>query len=354
MGKQKDSSKFDFNNLFIFEVSKNHAGNVDLGIRLVKEFSKVAKDAGVRAAIKLQFLNPDTYIHPTHRDSDDPRMRRYFASRLSEEHFGQIVDEIHSQGLVSMSTPFDEESVGMLDRLGVEVIKIASASATDWPLLERIVQSKKPVVCSVGGLSFKDTDILHDFFKQHGINFAFLHCVSMYPTPMEHMQLGKITAMKKRYPEIPIGLSTHAPSENLSAIQVAHALGAELFEKHVAIPDENLEENLLFYKIKTYTITPEQAVQWLAAHKEAVVMCGSTDPDSFPADQKELETLRTMMRGVYVRSALKMGDPIKREDVYFSIPLSEGQVSSGEWRIGLVADRDYAPDEALFATVSVK
>ncbi len=353
MSKQDISNKFDFNNLFIFEVSKNHAGNVDLGKRLVKEFSKVAKDAGVRAAIKLQFNNLDTYIHPQYRKSDDPRMRRYFSSRLSEKQFKEIVDEIHKENLISMSTPFDEESVDMLDRLGVQVVKIASSSATDWPLLKHVVKLKKPVVCSVGGLLLEDIDALYNFFKSNDINFAFLHCVSMYPTPVEHMQLNKISVMKERYPDIAIGLSTHAPSENISATQVAHALGAQLFERHVAIPDEQLEENLLFYKIRTYTITPEQAVEWLRAYKEAVLMCGPSGANLNVADEKEIETLRTMMRGVYAKSPLKKGDKIKRSDVYFAIPLVEGQMASGEWQEGIVSDRAYKLDEAIGGGVRV-
>ena len=352
--KKTNSAEFDFNNLFIFEVSKNHAGSVDLGKRLVREFSKVAKDAGVRAAIKLQFQNLDTYIHPQYRSNDDPRMKRYFSSRLSEEQFKEIVSEIHKEDLISMSTPFDEESVDMLDRLGVRVVKIASSSAKDWPLLKRIVKSEKPVVCSVGGLPINDIDVLYNFFKENKVDFALLHCVSMYPTPEEHMQIHKISVMKKRYPDISIGFSTHAPSDNLSAIQLAHALGARLFERHVAIPDEQLEENLLFYKIRTYTMTPEQAVKWLASYKEAVAMCGSLNADSVLPEEKEIQTLKTMMRGVYARSNLKKGELIKREDVYFAIPLSEGQMSSGEWQEGFVANQTYVPDQAILNNTGTK
>ena len=253
-----------------------------------------------------------------------------------------------------MSTPFDEESVDMLDRLGVRVVKIASSSAKDWPLLKRIVKSEKPVVCSVGGLPINDIDVLYNFFKENKVDFALLHCVSMYPTPEEHMQLHKISVMKRRYPDISIGFSTHAPSDNLSAIQLAHALGARLFERHVAIPDEQLEENLLFYKIRTYTMTPEQAVKWLASYKEAVAMCGSLNADSVLPEEKEIQTLKTMMRGVYARSNLKKGELIKRKDVYFAIPLSEGQMSSGEWQEGFVANQTYVPDQAILNNTGTK
>jgi len=240
--KKQKKNKFDFDGLIIFEMSKNHGGSVKHGIRTVKEFSKVAKDANVRAAIKLQFQDLDTFIHPKYVENGDSRVKRYFASRLTEEQFKKIVDEIHAQGLISMSTPFDEDSVDMLDRLGVQAIKVASSASADWPLLQRIVESKKPVICSIGGLSIDDIDDLYNFFNRNGTQFAFLYCVGMYPTPLEHMNLYNIAFMKERYPNTTIGFSTHEPSDNTGPVQIAYTLGARLFEKHVIVPDEKLED----------------------------------------------------------------------------------------------------------------
>src|SRR3989344_816278 len=157
-GMKRGTKKFDFSDLFIFELSKNHGGNVAHGKRTVRAFAKVAREAGVRAAMKLQFQDLDTYLHPSLLGRDDPRVKRYLASRLSEAQFQQLVDEIHAEGLISMSTPFDEPSVEMLVRLGVEVVKIASSSAADWPLLARVAHTGKPAVCSTRGLTLRQID----------------------------------------------------------------------------------------------------------------------------------------------------------------------------------------------------
>lgn len=345
--KKLKSAGISFEGLIIFEMSKNHGGDVAHGVKTVREFSKIAKDSGINAAIKLQFQDLDTYIHPHFRGSDDLRMKRYFASRLSEKQFKQIVDEIHAQGLVSMSTPFDEKSVDMLDRLGVQVIKIASSSATDWPLLQRVVESRKPIICSIGGLRIEEVDALHKYFNQHGVPFSFLHCVSVYPTPPERMVLRRIAFLKERYPNVPIGYSTHEYTDKKSSIQMAYALGARVFEKHVIIPDDRLKENLLYDKIRTYTSTPEQIVEWISAYKDAVCMFGPTDSLLYVPDKDEIETLWTMMRGVFAKRPLKKGTKIIRKDVYFAIPLAKGQLTAGAWRDGYIADTDYTADEAI-------
>ncbi len=352
--KQPPPNRFDFNDLFIFELSKNHGGDVAHGIRTVKAFGKIARAQKVRAAMKLQFQNLDTYIHPQERAKDDPRIKRYFASRLTEAEYKKIIDAIHDEGLISMSTPFDEESVDMLERLNVHVIKIASSSAADWPLLERIARSKKPVILSTGGLTMDQMDAVYAFFKKNGIHFAMMHCVSMYPTPSEHMHLHAISLMKQRYPDVSIGFSTHEHSDAIAPIQIAYSLGARLFEKHVILPNRRLESNLLYYKISTYTATAEQINAWINAWKDAVALLGAERTATYTPDQKEIETLRTMTRGVYAKRDIKKGEKVKREDVYFAIPSLRDHLASGKWTNGIRADKNYKKDQPLSQKAKTK
>ena len=88
----KRTPKFDFENLFIFEKANNHQGSVDHGKRIIREFAKVAKNADVRAAIKLQFRELDTFIHPAHKGSkENKHIPRFESTRLSEEQFAELV-----------------------------------------------------------------------------------------------------------------------------------------------------------------------------------------------------------------------------------------------------------------------
>jgi sialic acid synthase SpsE len=341
------SQKFDFDGLVIFEMSKNHGGDKEHAIRIVRDFANVAKKGGIRGSIKLQFRNLNSYIHPRHREGGDERMQRYFTSHLSEEDFANVVDEIKKQGLISMSTPFDEDSVDVIDRLGVEIIKVASSSAKDWPLLERIVKSKKPIVCSTGGLNLKDIDNLVEFFKGHGANFAILHCVGIYPTPREEGELNRIDVMKKRYNDVPIGFSSHENPEDYDLVKVAYAKGARLFEKHVATMNERFSNDPSFKKVLNYTATSDQMRKWIDSYKDAVAICGVEGVDSYEPSEKERRSIGTMVRGMYFKNPVKKGQIIKKSDIYFAIPLMDGGRHSGEFKEGLVVDKNYGADEAV-------
>ena len=94
-----------------------------------------------------------------------------------------------------------------------------------------------------------------------------MHCVSIYPSPVDILQLNQIDFFKSRYPDFPIGWSTHEPPDSVGPVQIAVAKGAELFERHVGIETDTI-------KLNAYSSTPDQVDNWLAALNDAKVMCG--------------------------------------------------------------------------------
>lgn len=333
-------TKFDFNDLFIFDLANNHQGSVEHGLRIASELAQVAKAADIRSAIKLQFRQLDSLIHPAHRNqSDNKHIPRFLSTQLTKDQFCLLITEIKKQGLLTMATPFDEASVDLAEKLGVEIIKIGSCSANDWPLLERIAETVKPVICSTGGLSIPDVDKIASFFAHRRVHFALMHCVGLYPTPKEKLYLNRIEVFRKRYPGIVIGFSTHEEPNNIDAIQIAYAKGARIFEKHAAIPTEE-------FKINAYSATPNEIATWIGRWKEARAMCGPKDSLSLQQDE-EILSLRSLMRGVYAHRPLKIGTPLKREYIYFAMPALPEQLVSGEWKDYLVTERDYQAHEAI-------
>ena len=213
--------KFDFKNLFIFEMANNHQGSVEHGLRIIRAMADIAGRHGVRGAIKLQFRELETFIHPAHHESkDNKHIPRFLSTRLSEEEFRTLVEETKRKNLVTIATPFDEASVDKIERLGIEVVKIGSCSAEDWPLLERVAETGKPVICSTGGLTLKRIDKIVSFFQHRGVHFALMHCVAVYPAPNSILHLNQIVVMRIRYPGITIGFSTHEDPKNTFLIQL--------------------------------------------------------------------------------------------------------------------------------------
>ena len=335
----QEATPFDFDSLFVFEIANNHQGLVAHGRRIIREISAVSREAGVRGAIKLQLRDLDAFIHPAYRESkENKHIQRFLSTRLSETQFAELLAEVRQHGMTPICTPFDEPSVDLAMRLGVDVIKIGSCSALDWPLLERVADAGRPVICSTGGLKIEEIDRIVSFFQHRGIQFALMHCVAIYPTSNGGLHLGQIEALRNRYPRVPIGFSTHEEPGNLTAIGLAYAKGARLFEKHVGIATDGIQLN-------AYSATPAQVAAWLAAYRRAVEACGGEGERAISAE--EVRDLRALMRGVYAKRALKTGAATRREDVFFAMPLLEGQLASGSWREGLVVDRDYAAGEAL-------
>lgn len=166
-----------------------------------------------------------------------------------------------------------------------------------------------------------------------GVRFALMHCVGIYPTPVEKLALNQIAILKRRYRDIPVGFSTHEDPDNYNAVRVAYALGARIFERHVdmAAPGKQMNK---------YSSTAEQVARWVEAYQETVASCGPEKRP--PADLSEIASLNSLKRGVYAKRAIAQGQPIARADVFFAMPLQEGQIDSGHFTEGVPADRDYA------------
>ncbi len=337
---------FDFKDLFVFDIANNHQGRVEHGREIIREAARVATSKGVRAAVKFQFRHLDTMIHPAHRErTSNKHVGRFLSTRLSKEEFALLTEEVRKHGLVTASTPFDEESVDMIVDLDIEVVKIGSCSAGDWPLIEKIADCNKPVIFSTGGLTMKQIDELVSFFDHRRVSHAIMHCVSIYPTPDDKLQLNQIGVLSRRYPNRVIGFSTHESPGDLSPIQVAVAKGARLFERHVGVEAEGITLN-------AYSSTPGQLEAWIDTYQKARRLCG--DEERLPSSVEEVESLRQLKRGVYAKRALRRGVGVHRDAVYFAMPCEAGQLTSGDWKDGIVAIQDLARDQALMtATLQI-
>jgi len=330
---------FDFNGLFIYDMANNHQGDVNHAMSIVQALGAVTRETGVRGALKFQFRQLDTMIHPDYKTRQDVKhIPRFLSTALSNDQYHLLTEAVKDNGMMTICTPFDEESVEVILDLGIEIIKVASCSASDRPLLEKIAEVNRPVIASTAGLSIQKIDRLVSFFESRGVHFALMHCVAIYPTPTPKLQLNQIALLRERYPHVPIGFSTHESPENYLAVQIAFAKGAQLFERHVGIGTEH-------YKLNAYSSTPAQIKRWINAYQEAGDACGGEHRS--PAALEEIESLRSLMRGVYAKEAIQPGNKLTSNKVFFAMPLHDDQLTSGDWVDCFVADQAYAPNEPI-------
>jgi sialic acid synthase SpsE/mannose-6-phosphate isomerase-like protein (cupin superfamily) len=332
-------STFDFRDLFVLDLANNHQGDVDHGKKIIESMSDVCNKHGVRAAIKFQFRQLDSFIHPDHQQGSDLKyIQRFQGTRMERAGFEALLQEVWSRGHLAACTPFDEESVAVIDEMGFDIIKVASCSAKDWPLLEVVAASGKPVICSTGGLSSNDIDNVVSFFEHRAVDFALMHCVSIYPTPDEKLALRQIRNLDERYPDTVVGWSTHEGPNDTVPVGMAMALGARMFERHVGVATDEITLN-------AYSSSPEQLNHWMAAHARAKTLLGPQERP--PVASAEREAIDSLRRGVYAREAIRAGSPITREQVFFAMPYIDGQLETGLWKDGMVASSDFAPNAPL-------
>jgi len=331
------------NDLFVFEMANNHMGDIAHGIEVIRRFGEVARDfPEFKFAFKLQYRDLDTFIHPKMRGRDDIHyIKRFSDTRLTKESFDTLISEIRSNGFLAMSTPFDENSVDLIQNQELDIIKIASCSFNDWPLLERVSEAAQPIIASTAGASLEDIDRVVSFFQHRNKEFAILHCVGEYPTADEKMHVGQIEYLRNRYPGLRVGFSTHENPSNTDIIKMAIAKGAQIFEKHVGVSTEK-------YALNAYSINPDQAHAWLEAARYAKIVCGVGDK-RLPANEAEIASLRSLRRGVFVNRDVNVGEIITRDDVYFAFPPEDGQFTANDWSkySSYVAKQPISKDSAI-------
>lgn len=334
-----------FQDLFIFEMANNHQGSVQHGLDIIHMLGEVSRKYQINAAVKLQYRDLDSMIHPDYINRADVKhIPRFLSTRLTKDEFYTLVMAIREEGMHTMCTPFDEVSVDTCMDHGIEILKVASCSATDWPLLEEVAKTKRPVILSTGGKSFFDIDKIYNFMVHRNVDFALLHCVGLYPVGYEYVQLNCVDKIRKRYPGIAVGYSGHENPKDYTIAQMAIAKGADILERHIGLATETI-------KLNNYSTDVREVSGWIEAVLNAREICGSADKKLI--SNEELQSMNELARGCYAAKVINAGEMIERTDVFFAMPCTDGQMTSGQFREGIVASRDYAANEGIFETRKV-
>ena len=320
-----------FDNLFIFELANNHQGDVQHGLDIIDKMGEIKNKYNLKAAVKFQFRDFSTFIHPRAiENTNNDKIKRFLDTKLSLGDFELMIKRVRKYNMMTMCTPFDENSVDDISRMDIDIIKVGSPSLHDLPLLEKIRDTtSKPIILSSGGCDFDHIDKLVQFFKHKYI--GLMHCVSIYPTPNSKLNIQTITTLREKYPNVPVGFSTHESPDNYDAIKLAYAVGARMYEKHVGMDVLN-----------AYSASPEQVDAWVQSWQSAVEMIGTDKV----YDEAETKDLNKLFRGVFFRRDVKKGDLVSESDVYFAFPKTDGCIHSGEFS-DFVAGEDFSKDDAV-------
>lgn len=228
--------------VFIAEIGLNHLGSADLAAKMLIEAAKAGADA-----VKFQTFVPE-YMYSVYSSSllksmnegeaDSSKIDFFKKYVLQQDEYIKLKILAEEHGLVFFSSPFDVDSVNFLEEIGVQLYKIASSELTNHMLLQRIAETKKPVIMSTGMSTEEEISMSIDFLQAEGVpDIVLMHCVSLYPLPTASSNLGRIVSLNKRF-NLKVGFSDH--TVGFRAAGIATALGARIIEKHFTL-DEDYE-----------------------------------------------------------------------------------------------------------------
>ncbi len=216
----------------VAEIGLNHGGSLDRAVALVD-----AAAASGASAIKLQTIDAACLVAadapaPVHVSAAS--MVDFFrAFELDEAAHAVLIARARAHGLAVLATPFSEDAVARLCRLGVDALKIASGDLTYARLIRACGASRRPVILSTGMSGMDEVARARRWaIDAGGSALGILHCVSSYPITAGEENLRAVATLGRAFPG-PVGLSDHAA--DAFAWPLAVALGASIYERHLML-----------------------------------------------------------------------------------------------------------------------
>jgi len=324
----------------VAEAGDNHNGKPALALRLVA----AAKEAGADA-VKFQTFVAEELVTKSaakapYQNENEPESKTQFEMlkelELNEKDFEDIKTACKQQGIMFLSSPFDEPSVEVLERLGVPAFKIPSGEITNFPLLELIASKGKPVILSAGMSTLEEVREAVEVLRKAEVKeLVLLHCTSNYPASFESLNLRAMATLEKEF-DVPVGYSDH--SLGIEASVAAAAMGACMIEKHLTL-DKNLPG-----PDHRASLEPGEFAEMVSAIRNVERALGDGNKVPHPSEEAVREEAR---KSIVARVGITKGTKIKTEMLGFKRPgtgISPKEVRSV---VGKYAKKDIAADEIV-------
>jgi N-acetylneuraminate synthase/sialic acid synthase len=300
----------------IAEIGHNHQGSVERAQQLFV----AAKDCGVDA-VKLQKRdNRSLYtraLYDSPYDNENSFGATYGEHRealeLDRGAYAELQACARELGLVFFATAFDAPSADLLAGLDAPAFKIASGDLRNTPLLRHVASIGKPMIVSTGGASIEDVDRAVETVLPVNEQLCLLQCTAAYPAAVEELNLGVITTLRERYPELVVGLSDH--QDGIAMSLVAFMLGARVLEKHFTL------SHTLKGTDHAFSLMPEGMRKLVRDLERVPTALGDGVKRPLPTEEKPLQK---MGKQIVAARALQVGHVLALGDLAVKSPADGG------------------------------
>ena len=297
--------------LIIAEIAQAHDGSLGTAHAYIDAAAKAGADS-------IKFQTHIAEAESTLADQwrvkfsyqDDTRFDYWKRMEFTADQWAGLKKHADEKGLIFLSSPFSIEAVEMLENIGMEAWKIASGEISNTPMLNRIIETGKPIIISSGMSDIEELDKLVAKIKAKNIPLGILQCTTAYPTPPEKVGLNVMQEFKKRY-DCPTGLSDH--SGTIFAGLAGSALGMDILELHITFSRQ------MFGPDVVASITTEE-LKWLVDGIRFIEKMNANPvaKDEAANDTKPMRKLFT--KSIVAKTGLEAGTVINESHLAYKKP----------------------------------
>jgi N,N'-diacetyllegionaminate synthase len=326
----------------IAEAGVNHNGSVDLAKKLIDVASISGADA-----VKFQTFKAENLVAKNTQkadyqkqttDASESQFDMIKKLELDVETHRELIAYCQEKDIMFLSTPFDHESINLLSDLGLQIFKIPSGEITNLPYLRHIGSLGKRVILSTGMSNLGEVGDALNILINAGTskdNITVLHANTMYPTPMEDVNLNAMLTIQKEF-GVGIGYSDHTLGIEVDIAAVA--MGASCIEKHFTL-DKTMDG-----PDHKASLEPKELKAMVNAIRNIERALGSSEKKPSPSESVNIKVVR---KSIVANQNIKKGDLLTDKNIAVKRP--GGGISPMQWDeiIGTTSSKDFNADELI-------
>lgn len=285
----------------VAEVNSSHSGSMETAKRMIEAAAECGCDC-----VKFQSWSAKSLYSAAYY-AENPIAKRVVSKfSLNEEQLAQLAIHCKQCGVAFSSTPYSRDEVDFLvEKCDIPFIKVASMDLNNYQFLSYIAHTGVPIVLSTGMGERTEIERAVETIAHAGNpNLCLLHCVSIYPTEPEMINLNNILSLQQMFPGCPIGFSDHSRGTEIAAAAVA--LGACLIEKHLTLDQTKIGMD------NQMAAEPAEVKLLVAQCKRVYAALGSKNR---VLSEAEIEQSKKMRRSIVYAKNLKDGEIIQEGDL---------------------------------------
>jgi N,N'-diacetyllegionaminate synthase len=297
--------------LIIGEVALTHDGSLGLAHAFVDAIAAAGADAvKFQTHIAAAESTPSEPFRVKFSTQDETRYDYWKRMEFTEEQWRGLADHARDRGILFLSSAFSVQAIELLDRIGMPLWKIASGETSNAMLLDRILDTGKPVLLSTGMSPIGEIDAAVARVRARSVDVGVFQCTTAYPCPAEKVGLNLIPFYRERY-GCWVGLSDH--SATIYPGLAGAALGMDMLEVHVALSREMFGPDVIA------SITTSELRQ-LVDGVRFIERMRANPVDKNASAQETAPLRRLFTRSIVANASLPAGTVIAREHVAIKKP----------------------------------